>query len=66
MVVDSTSYAFQLNVTFAGPPSEDAALRAWKDLFPKYGGFFRHPLIAPTRSDLAVFHQLHCIVSYNP
>ena len=35
---------------------------AWHSLFPRQGGYFRHPEIAPSRSAFAVFHQLHCLV----
>jgi hypothetical protein len=34
----------------------------WEALFPRQGGFFKHPNIAPERSALSVFHQLHCLV----
>ena len=36
----------------------------WRGLFPKREGFFTHPTIAPQRSALAVFHQLHCLVCF--
>ncbi|KAF2019172.1 hypothetical protein BU24DRAFT_114526 [Aaosphaeria arxii CBS 175.79] len=35
--------------------------KAWLDLFPMQGGFFRHPKIAPERSTFSTFHQLHCL-----
>ncbi|KAF2250332.1 hypothetical protein BU26DRAFT_379493, partial [Trematosphaeria pertusa] len=43
-----------------GEPS-NASNAAWGALFPKRGGFFNHPDIAPERSAYAVFHQLHCL-----
>lgn len=42
------------------PPSEEVN-DAWASLLPKEGGFFTHDRIAPTKSCLAVFHQLHCL-----
>jgi hypothetical protein len=53
---------FQYNRSFTERPSNltDAA---WHSLFPRQGGYFRHPEVAPSRSALAVFHQLHCLVS---
>ncbi|MCJ1311318.1 hypothetical protein MMC25_004989 [Agyrium rufum] len=44
-----------------GQESTNATVRAWKDLFPEQGGFFKHPTLAPTRSAFSVFHQLHCL-----
>ncbi|KAF2845811.1 hypothetical protein T440DRAFT_258355 [Plenodomus tracheiphilus IPT5] len=51
---------FEYNRTFGEPPSElsDAA---WASLFPKHGGFFVHPELAPKRSAFSVFHQMHCL-----
>lgn len=40
----------------------DESNAAWETLFPARGGFFKHPQLAPDRSGLAVFHQLHCLV----
>lgn len=61
-LVETKDELFRYNRTFAGPPSEvtDAA---WDSLFPTHGGFFVHPELAPKRSALSVFHQLHCLVS---
>jgi len=56
---------FQYNRTFGDRPNKQTN-QAWDSLFPKQGGYFRHPGIASKRSALAVFHQLHCLVSINP
>lgn len=44
-----------------GQPPSNSSNAAWKTLFPKQGGFFRHPQLAPERSAFAAFHQLHCL-----
>jgi hypothetical protein len=60
LLVSSVSEVFLYNRTFGEPPS-DRTNAAWASLFPKQGGFFKHPTIAPHRSAFAVFHQLHCL-----
>jgi hypothetical protein len=57
-----TDFLFRYNRTFGEPPSE-VTNAAWESLFPKHGGFFVHPDLAPERSAFSVFHQLHCLVS---
>jgi len=52
---------FTYNPLFGSKPSNESD-EAWEELFPKRGGFFNHPVIAPKRSAYAVFHQLHCLV----
>lgn len=42
--------------------SHNTAL-AWDSIFPKQGGYFSHPTIAPTRATFSVFHYLHCLVN---
>ncbi|CRG92118.1 hypothetical protein PISL3812_09173 [Talaromyces islandicus] len=54
------SSIFTYNRTFAEVPSDESNA-AWETLFPTRGGFFKHPQLAPDRSGLAVFHQLHCL-----
>ena len=61
-LVDTVSLVFKYNRTF-GEVSSNETIRAWEELFPEQGGFFRHPTIAPKRSAFSVFHQLHCLVS---
>ena len=56
----SPSQPLRYNRTFGQPPSPESDA-AWASLFPKQGGFFRHPSLATERSALAVFHQLHCL-----
>lgn len=58
--VSTISTVLSYDGTF-GEVSSDAD-RAWEDLFPRHGGFFNHPTIAPERSTFSVFHQLHCLV----
>ena len=60
--MDRTSHLFQYNETFGDAPSEMTDL-AWAELFPSQGGLFKNPELAPERSALSVFHQLHCLVS---
>jgi hypothetical protein len=62
--VEMRSQVFQYDDQFGEAPSP-ATDAAWKSLFPKQGGFFRHPILAPERSAFSVFHQLHCLVSYS-
>ncbi|KAG9235074.1 hypothetical protein BJ875DRAFT_399930 [Amylocarpus encephaloides] len=57
--LETVTQTFYYNRSFSYPPSEHTK-SAWNELFPPEGGFFTHPTIAPTRSALAVFHQLHC------
>ncbi|KAF1963934.1 hypothetical protein BU23DRAFT_494794, partial [Bimuria novae-zelandiae CBS 107.79] len=45
---------------FGKPPTNETDA-AWESLFPKHGGFFVHPQLAPDRSAFSVFHQLHCL-----
>ncbi|OAG06623.1 uncharacterized protein CC84DRAFT_1088765, partial [Paraphaeosphaeria sporulosa] len=51
---------FRYNRSFSYPPSNHTN-HAWREIFPEEGGFFVHPVIAPTRSTFSVFHQLHCL-----
>ncbi|KAL8733396.1 MAG: hypothetical protein Q9181_003604 [Wetmoreana brouardii] len=56
--LSSRNEIFRYNRTFGAAPS-NASDAAWESIFPEQGGFFKHPIIAPQRSALAVFHQLH-------
>ncbi|KAJ0165925.1 hypothetical protein CTA2_9444 [Colletotrichum tanaceti] len=51
---------FKLDLDYAMPPSVKVD-ESWASIFPKEGGFFRHPKLAPQKSCMAVFHQLHCL-----
>ncbi|KAK2017114.1 hypothetical protein LZ32DRAFT_39060 [Colletotrichum eremochloae] len=51
---------FELDLKYAMPPSPEVD-EAWASLLPKEGGFFKHPTLAPQKSCMAVFHQLHCL-----
>lgn len=51
---------FRYDRTYGDRPSNKSD-EAWHALFPEQGGFFRHPKLAPKRSALAVYHQLHCL-----
>ncbi|CAI6332295.1 unnamed protein product [Periconia digitata] len=58
--LDESIHTFHYNRSFSYPPS-NRTNRAWRDIFPAEGGFFVHPIVAPTRSTFSVFHQLHCL-----
>ncbi|KAK7182249.1 hypothetical protein DPSP01_006967 [Paraphaeosphaeria sporulosa] len=58
--VDTIDHTFRYNRSFSYPPSNHTN-HAWREIFPEEGGFFVHPVIAPTRSTFSVFHQLHCL-----
>jgi hypothetical protein len=60
VLVRSNERVFRFDATFVNGTSLDAD-RAWLDLFPLQGGFFKHPQFAPNRSTFSVFHQLHCL-----
>lgn len=53
---------FEYDRIYAEVPTNESNA-AWKEIFPARGGFFQHPQLAPGGSGLAVFHQLHCLVS---
>lgn len=55
---------FEYDRIYAEVPTNESNA-AWKEIFPARGGFFQHPQLAPGGSGLAVFHQLHCLVSIN-
>lgn len=59
--VNTIFQVFRYDRTFGDRPSNKSD-EAWHALFPEQGGFFRHPKLAPKRSALAVYHQLHCLV----
>ncbi|MCJ1446042.1 MAG: hypothetical protein MMC23_006547 [Stictis urceolatum] len=50
------------NKTFAQSPNI-LSEQAWDELVPVGKGFIHHPELAPFISNLAVFHQLHCLHS---
>ncbi|KAF7903118.1 hypothetical protein EAE99_012144 [Botrytis elliptica] len=56
----SKSKTFVYNQTYGEKPSNQTDA-AWESLFPSQGGYFQHPTLAPHRSALSVFHQLHCL-----
>jgi hypothetical protein len=65
VIVASEVRVFRYNRTFAEDTQRSA--KAWKSLFPAQNGYFTHPSIAPERSTLSVYHNLHCLVlSTNP
>lgn len=61
LLVPERPQTFHYNRSFTERPSQYTD-DAWQSLFPRQGGYFRHPQIAPSRSAFAVFHQLHCLV----
>ena len=58
--VNTISQTFHYDSNYGGRPSNETNA-AWDSIFPAQGGFFKHPELAPQRSALAVFHQLHCL-----
>ncbi|KAL4865663.1 hypothetical protein BDV12DRAFT_210975 [Aspergillus spectabilis] len=48
------------NTTFSQRPAPESET-AWNSLVPVGRGFVHHPEIAPFISNIAVFHQLHCL-----
>lgn len=52
---------WQLNETFTQAPTNESE-HAWDSIVPIGRGFITHPGIAPYISNIAVFHQLHCLV----
>lgn len=61
--VSSMSWTFEHNETFSKAPST-LTNKAWEAIFPDGHGFMKHPELAPQLSVLAVYHQLHCLVSF--
>ena len=49
-----------------GETPSNCSDKAWKELLPKQGGFFKHPDIAPERSAFSVLHRLHYLLSSYP
>ncbi|KAK1636344.1 hypothetical protein BDP81DRAFT_461630 [Colletotrichum phormii] len=60
MRLSTISKTFELDLKYAMPPSPQVD-EAWASLLPKEGGFFQHSKLAPQKSCIAVFHQLHCL-----
>jgi hypothetical protein len=52
----------QFNKTFPQRPNDESD-SAWASLFPEKLGFVQHPELAPNVAGIAVFHELHCLVS---
>jgi hypothetical protein len=50
------------NLTFTQKPDKNSEA-AWGSLIPVGRGFITHPHIAAETSNIAVFHQIHCLVS---
>lgn len=55
----------QFNKAFPQRPNEESDV-AWANLFPEKLGFVQHPELAPNVAGIAVFHELHCLVSTWP
>ncbi len=58
------------NLTFSQKPTPESEA-AWGSIIPVGRGFIHHDQLAPFISNIAVFHQLHCLVerlppSHNP
>lgn len=63
LLLETKDQLFEHQKIYGGKPSNESNA-VWDSLMPKRGGFFNHPEIAPERSAYAVFHQLHCLVSF--
>lgn len=50
------------NLTFTQKPDAESEA-VWSSIIPVGRGFIHHPQLAPFVSNIAVFHQLHCLVS---
>ncbi|KAF2260275.1 hypothetical protein CC78DRAFT_30361 [Lojkania enalia] len=48
------------NFTFTQKPDSESEA-AWSSIIPVGRGFIHHPQLAPFISNIAVFHQLHCL-----
>jgi hypothetical protein len=60
--VEYVTNSFQYNRTFSEAPSPETDA-AWMSIFPPHGGFFHDKTVASDGASLAVYHQLHCLVS---
>jgi len=58
--LEKVARSFRYNISFTEAPSPHTD-QSWRDLFPIDGGFFVHPVVAPTRATFSSFHQLHCL-----
>ena len=56
---------WQHNLTFSQKPTLESE-RAWSSIIPVGRGFIHHQEVAPFISNIAVFHQLHCLVRPPP
>ncbi|CAI6312387.1 unnamed protein product [Periconia digitata] len=56
----STHQKWHHNLTFTQKP-DDEAEAAWGSIIPVGRGFITHPQLAPDVSNIAVFHQIHCL-----
>ncbi|KAI1465030.1 uncharacterized protein F4812DRAFT_128443 [Daldinia caldariorum] len=56
----SIHITWEHNLTFTQKPSP-ASEAAWASIIPAGRGFVHHPQLAPFISNIATFHQLHCL-----
>lgn len=56
---------WQHNLTFSQAPTAESE-EAWSSIIPVGRGFIHHEELAPFISNIAVFHQLHCLVRFPP
>ncbi|KAK0621568.1 hypothetical protein B0T17DRAFT_617998 [Bombardia bombarda] len=52
--------AWEHNFTFSQRPTPESEA-AWASIIPIGRGFIHHPQLAPFISNIAVFHELHCL-----
>ena len=57
----SVRQVWQHNLTFSQKPTLESE-RAWDSIIPVGRGFIHHKEVAPFISNIAVYHQLHCLV----
>ncbi|KAF2653495.1 hypothetical protein K491DRAFT_602680, partial [Lophiostoma macrostomum CBS 122681] len=59
----SVEQVWELNSTFIQRPTPESEA-AWNSLVPVGRGFVHHDELAPFISNIAVFHQLHCLAKH--
>ena len=56
---------WQHNLSYSQKPTPESE-EAWNSIIPLGRGFIHHERLAPFISNIAVFHQLHCLVRLPP
>lgn len=58
----SLQTTWEHNLTFTQEPSPESEA-AWASIIPSGRGFVHHAQLAPFISNIALYHELHCLVS---